>query len=314
MTQAPQQATLAPGQGSTQPFDLPGQPGFTPPPQHTEAEGPPNMVGPGQEGILEEFLREKGIDPQQGEEQQQEEQQQLILGKFKTPEDLAKAYKELERKLGQRAQQAAEQAPVSYSPEVGAAEYGEALAERFEGAEFNPFDVEAKVGRGELSLEEAAKEFAEAGGISAKAAEALLRSRVQEPVQWSDEQTQEVMNLVGGEEQFRAISQWAVENLGDEQLEPYNQAVARGDRAGIELGLRWIVAEARARQAQASASDLVEAPLVAGAPPAAGAVFQNGAQAREAMNRLDSRGRRLYDVDESYRAKVEQMIARSPNL
>ena len=38
---------------------------------------------------------------QQQQEQQQQEEQQRILGKFNSPEELAKAYQELEKKLGQ---------------------------------------------------------------------------------------------------------------------------------------------------------------------------------------------------------------------
>lgn len=49
------------------------------------------MVAPGQESIVQEFIAE----------QQQQEEQQKLLGKFSSTDELARAYQELERKLGQ---------------------------------------------------------------------------------------------------------------------------------------------------------------------------------------------------------------------
>ena len=54
----------------------------------------PQVIAPGQESILEEFIQE-----QQAEQQAEPEK---LLGKFNSADDLAKAYQELERKLGQR--------------------------------------------------------------------------------------------------------------------------------------------------------------------------------------------------------------------
>ena len=62
-------------------------------PQLTVPEGEKGgMVGPGQEGIVEEFARE----------QEQLQEEEAILDKFKSPQDLAKAYAELQRKMGQQ--------------------------------------------------------------------------------------------------------------------------------------------------------------------------------------------------------------------
>ena len=62
-------------------------------PQLTQAETEKGgMVGPGQENLVEAFAREQ-------EEAQNEE---AILGKFKSPQELAKAYAELQRKMGEQ--------------------------------------------------------------------------------------------------------------------------------------------------------------------------------------------------------------------
>ena len=75
-------------------------------PQLTVPEGEKGgMVGPGQEGIVEEFAKE----------QEQLQEEEAILGKFKSPQDLAKAYAELQRKMGQ--QSAEPQAEPATEPE-----------------------------------------------------------------------------------------------------------------------------------------------------------------------------------------------------
>ena len=53
------------------------------------AEG---IVAPGQEDLLNEFIQE----------QEAEQEPDLIGGKFRSQEDLLKAYQELERKQGQQ--------------------------------------------------------------------------------------------------------------------------------------------------------------------------------------------------------------------
>ena len=70
-------------------------------PQLTQAETEKGgMVGPGQEGLVEELEQE----------QKQFEEQEQILGKFKTTEELAKAYAELQKKMGEQGSQPEQQA------------------------------------------------------------------------------------------------------------------------------------------------------------------------------------------------------------
>ena len=72
-------------------------------PQLTVPEGEKGgMVGPGQESIVEEFAKE----------QEQLQQEEAILGKFKSPADLAKAYAELQRKMGEQSSVEPEAQPV----------------------------------------------------------------------------------------------------------------------------------------------------------------------------------------------------------
>ena len=96
------------------------------------------LVGPGQQDVFDQFLEE--IEQQQAdidaaEQQQEEPENKLLAGKFKSTEDLEKAYLEAQKLISQRGQKAAEpEAPTPLSREQAAEHYGDA-----------PYDPEAYV-------------------------------------------------------------------------------------------------------------------------------------------------------------------------
>ena len=107
----------------------PTEPDFRNPVQ-SEYEGREGMAGPGQEELLEQFIAE------QEQDQRQEDNPTLLAGKYKSPEDLERAYKELETKLGQQQSQPERQESQAdvYTEEAAKGLYGEEavnqLAER----------------------------------------------------------------------------------------------------------------------------------------------------------------------------------------
>ena len=88
-------------------------------PQISTPEQLEGLVGPGQENILEEFVQE----------QEAAQSNDKILGKFNTQEDLAKAYTELEKRVGQQPQNETPEPPVeqtddNYTAEAASDLYG----------------------------------------------------------------------------------------------------------------------------------------------------------------------------------------------
>lgn len=261
-------------------------------------------IGPGQEALVEEFVAER-------EAAQRSEEDQMILGKFKSPEDLARAYKELERKLGQtKPEQQTNPDPSHpaqpYTREQSVNDYGEFLSDRFESAEINPYEMAAKWEAGE-DVSSYVDKLVETGiprqvidqYLARPAAEAASQS-----AGLSDADAAELKALVGGEEQFQSISQWAAANLDAAELAEYNSIVDSGNKAAI----RWAL---KALQAKAGVEASVEPELISSGKAPASDVFQSQAEVLEAMNKLDSRGNRLYDVDDAYRAKVMKKLAAS---
>ena len=230
-----------------------------------------------------------------------------FAGKYKSAEELERAYLELQRKLGERPaneDEGDEEEPVE--GEEGASEEEEVE----EGAEERSEVLQA--------LEAASREFDE-GGISNTTLEALsqLDSRTlvetwaeyissqKEQVaqaQLNQEQTNQIYQAVGGQESYTEMVGWAADNLSPDEIAAYDAVVNGGDYNATY----WAVQGLRSRFANSVG---VEGKVYSGnrAPkPADG--FRSQAELARAIS--DSR----YRDDPAYRIDVQEKLARSGNL
>lgn len=197
--------------------------------------------------------------------------------KFKTPEDLAKAYRALEKKLGQRSN----------------------VDRRMGGATApspSPLDIEA--------LEQ---EYAETGALSEESYAALERVGVPRRVaddyiagqlERGEKLKRDVLELAGGEARYHAMIAWAEATLTPEAMEAFDGALAAGD-ASAKLAVQGL---ARAYEAaEGRAPDLVQP----GATTPTRDVFMSSQEVVSAM-----RDRR-YKSDPDYRAQVQARLSRS---
>lgn len=262
-------------------------------------------IAPGQEGLLEQFIAEREAEERQAAEPEK------ILGKFNSAEDLAKAYQELERKLGQPKDEPAADEPAAepraYTKEEGVKEYGEFLAGKFEEAELNPFEMAAAHEAGQDVTPFIEK--LEAAGIPRSVVERYLDSGAapaEATTELSDADLSELKGMVGGEESFQKLSIWVKENVPEQEVNDYNEVVASGNKAAI----RWALKALQARASQGDAKPALKEPelIGSGRPPSGGKTFESKAQVLEAMGKLNSKGQRLYEVDEAYRGQVIRML------
>ena len=261
-------------------------------------------IAPGQETLLDEFLAER-----EGESAEPEK----ILGKFNSAEELAKAYQELEKKLGQPKEEPSPDSlqPKTYTREEGVKEFGEFLAGKFEEAEFNPFEMAAAY-EADQDIEPFMEKL-EGVGIPRSVVERYLEGGYESEgaaTELTSDDTAELKAMVGGDEQFEQLSTWARESLPQDQLNEYNAVVASGNKDAIRWALRAMQSMAQAGTQQLP--PLKEPELLgSGRPATSGKVFESKAQVLEAMNKLNAKGQRLYDVDEAYRGQVVKMLAAS---
>lgn len=217
-------------------------------------------------GLIPQGNQQQPQEGQQGQQQPQEGQRpEWLPEKFNDPAELAKAYQELESKLGKPPEE-----PVDFQA------------------------IQQAIIRGE-EIDEGQKAALEKSGIPeeffqqwAEGQRALVR-----------QQTNEVYQLAGGEEPYKAMMQWAVQNLGKEEQVAYNKLMETNDIHQIKTVVQGL-------QARYAAAKGHEPTLFNGRPaPASSYGFQSQGEMVAAVK--DPR----YWTDSQYRAEAELRMINS---
>ena len=291
----------------------PTEPDFKNPVQ-MDYEGREGMAAPGQEQLLDQFIAE-----QQAEQQAEPN---LLAGKYKSPEELERAYKELESKLGQQSQQEPptsqperqEQSAEVYTEEAAKGLYGEAAVNKLAERGIQMAELMRAADSGQ-DISEHFDALSETFGVPRQVVENYVSKAAgvsgsveAQPVasELTENDMAELKATVGGEEKFNELSKWAAQSLTKEALAEYNEVVDSGNKAAIKWALR-------ALQGKYKAPDAVVEPKLYGGGEAPGPqVFESQQQLMDAMNKRNDRGQILYEVDEAYRNKVVEILRRSP--
>ena len=226
----------------------------------------------------------------------------LIGGKFKSQDDLLRAYKELESKLGKNSQEDedtdAEEAP---SPTTEDAPEAEEVSETV--------NYMLELGRqydqtGELSDEAIDR-------LSQMDQKELIKSYLQYQQQVSStnqqaslqaEQINAIKQSVGGDAAYAEMTSWAAENLSPSEIDDYNAITNSGNPVAIKFAVEAMSNRFRSAEGY-------EAPLVTGRKASSGPKpYRSQAElARDIANPM-------YHSDPAFRADVEDRLARSKDL
>lgn len=169
------------------------------------------------EAVSETVTEETSTEETQQTEEETHERPDWLPNKFESPESMAKAYGELERKLSTRT----------------AEEKGLLTAD---------------------DLQQYSDEFDQNGSLSDKAYDTLTnkgfsRELVDQFIQGQQAlQTNavaEMYSLVGGEEAYNAMTSWASENFNQSDLDVFNEAV-QGNAATAAMAIRGMFAQFKA--------------------------------------------------------------------
>lgn len=217
-----------------------------------------------------------------------EERPEWLPEKFKSPEDMAKAYSSLESKLGAEKKPDSEETSNEQITEQQAQEM---LSEK--GLNYSKYEREF-VDHGELS-DNSFKELTDQG-LSRELIDGFIKGQ-QSLVEQSRKDAHDV---AGGEEEFGQMMDWATKSLSETEIEQYNSMLGvstEGNRfATRSLAALW-------RQETGFAPSLIQG---RGSPTPSG--YQSWAQVSEAMR--DPR----YEKDSAYRKTVEQRVMHSASL
>jgi len=226
----------------------------------------------------------------------------LIAGKFKSQEDLVKAYEELQKKLGntepEEGEEPSEEQPEATEEEAPEEEVSEAYAAVSRASE-------AYLAKGELteeSIEELSKldskDLIEAYMIQYAANQEAAKTQGSSQLR----QRKSILDSVGGQESYQQMVQWAADNLDPAEVESYNQVTNSGNVAAIKFAVE-------ALSNRYKSAEGYEAPLVTGKR---GTAKQEGFRSHAELSRAIADPR--YNSDPAYRQDVEAKLARSKDL
>lgn len=240
--------------------------------------------------------------------------QAVYADKFQSPEELEKAYLELQQKMGSKsgepeaqaepeaeeAQPYKEDGTVDY--EQVKTDYGDELSSVFETNGIDPYEMSDYFYENEGQLSEDHYKQLDQAGFNRDVVDSYLRGLddTSQPARdLSDQEVAAVKNTVGGEEQYDAMVQWAGQNLPAEYVQGFDNLVNSGNVPAIQMavaGLRGLY----------EANVGSEGKMITGkAPTNTGSVFRSQAEVVQAMN--DPR----YDKDPAYRQDVFDRLERS---
>lgn len=213
-------------------------------------------------------------------EDNQSERPEWLPEKFSSPEDLAKSYSELEKKLSGSTDTAAEPSDTDGEPQG-----------QSEPVSFDKFSEEF-ASSGELGEESYAE--LETMGYPKEMVETYIKGM--QSAQTADADA--VMEVAGGKDGYEELTDWARNSLETNELELYNQMVGTGtDNA--KMAVEWL-------QSKREAAEGSEPNLLSGKSQAPSKdEFRSTAEVVAAMK--DAR----YGKDSAYTADVEAKLGRS---
>lgn len=208
--------------------------------------------------------------------------------KFKTPEEMAKAYSELESKLGKPAEDKPADTPKP--------------------AEANPEDADKALSDRGLNLQEFNDEFAQKGELSPESYDKLAKAGLSKEIvddyiegqkARASSYESSIKGEVGGNEKYSQMVDWAKGNLSEGEIQAFNKAVSSGDVEQARLAVLGL----STKYTNANGSDPKR--QIGGGKASGADVFESTAQLTEAMK--DPR----YKSDPAYRQSVQSKLARS---
>jgi len=222
-------------------------------------------------------------------EDMERQQDNLLAGKYKDPAELESAYKELEKKLGEKSDEDSEEVESEYETEE----------EESDDVEENLLDQLWEEGTNNQLSEDTFEKLSNMNPVDVAKLAMQQRSQAQQPTEFTENDVQQIHNLVGGEDNYNNMLSWASENVPDQEVNLFDAVMDQGN----PLAAYFAVQSMALKYQDAAGRD---GQMVRGkAPRSSNDVFNSQAELVEAQR--DPR----YGTDEAYQEAIIQKLARS---
>lgn len=256
---------------------------------------------------LEEQAREMGIDTSNLDETAQsqtaDERPSWLPEKFKTAEDMANAYAELEKKFSSR-----EEGTTEAEPKVDDDSPPKVDEQNTNDEQSDTDKAKEAVEKAGLDFDELSNKYWEKGSLEDGDYETLAEAGI--PKNMVDQfiagqqalvqlERQEAFNVVGGESNYESMVKWAATNLTDKEIAAYDRAVNGSDKDARLMAVKGLAARYNTSVGSEPTREL-------------------GGQSRSSLDKYESIAQlqedmrdKRYGKDHAFTRKVEQKLARS---
>ena len=225
--------------------------------------------------------------------EREDEQPSWLPEKFESPEDMAKAYRELEQKLSSNSESVTDNDEVTQPPQTPPIPVEEAVQTlKDQGLDYNKY----------------AKEYSENGTISPESYKELDEKGMSSEMvnSWiagqeaiTDKLTDNAYNSVGGRENYKEIVKWAGTSLPQEEIDVFNRALESSNVQDSMFAIKAL--NAQYQLANGSSPQLMQGTT----GTSSSGSFSSLAQMSEAMR--DPK----YDSDPAFREEVTRKLESS---
>ena len=225
-------------------------------------------------------------------EDMERQQENLLAGKYKDAAELETAYKELEKKLGEKSE------PVSEEPESKTEPEEEAPNE----IEENFLDQLWEEGTTNKLTPETFEKLkgmnpVEVAQMAMKQRQALMDAP--QGREFSDQDVQQIHGLVGGSDNYNSMMSWAQQNVSEQEINMYDAVMEQGNPQAAYFAVQALALKYQDQSGR-------DGQMVTGkAPKSTGDVFNSQQEMIQAME--DSR----YSDDPAYREAIMAKLERS---
>ena len=223
-------------------------------------------------------------------EDMERQQDSLLAGKYKDAQELETAYKELEKKLGEKSETVSEETESENEPVEEESEPSDNILEQL-----------WQQGSNNKLTKETFEELSKMDPIEVAKKAMELRSKSESPQgrEFTEQDVQQIHQLVGGQENYNNMMSWANQNIPEQEVNMYDAVMELGN----PLAAYFAVQSLALKYQDSSGRD---GQMITGkAPKAQGDVFNSQAEMVKAME--DDR----YHDDPAYRAEVMAKLERS---
>ena len=245
------------------------------------------------------------------------EQQNLLAGKYKTAEELEKAYLELQKKQGESSTEepqaeTTEEPELQFNTDDGSVNYdtakevyGEQLSDTFQKAEIDPFEMNTYFQENNGTLSDDMYGKLEQAGLSKNLVDSYLEGvrqqtgmQQQAPI-LSDAEVAEVHGIAGGKDGYEQLMNWAADNMSDADAKSFDEVIETGNKAAVTFAVKALMGQYE--DAVGRDSNLVQGK----ASDNSGDVYRSMAEVVRDMNNPE------YDRDPAVRLDVQRKLERS---